>query len=163
MLTLYLIRHGKAEDLFPDEKRKLTAKGLKLVRRIAEHVTERFPKPALLFSSPLARARETAEPFAEGWKCGETLIVDWLTPNSPPSVVLSRLREEVASRLAGKANPVVALVGHMPNLGLVLSALTTGLPARELGMPKGGVALVELEALEPGAGSLRWLLTPESL
>jgi phosphohistidine phosphatase len=153
-MQLYLIRHGEAEGPEkPEAERALTEEGLETVRKIASHVTSHASAPTHLFISPLKRAQQTAEFFADAWQLsGET--ADWLLPSTPASIVL----EQLAQR-----NTPAALVGHLPNLGLVLSSLVWGMPAREISIPKGGTALLEVTGWEPGAAKLRWLLSPDTL
>lgn len=154
-MNLYLIRHGVAEDIArTDGERRLTKEGLKEVQKIAREVNERSKKPDRLFSSPLVRAQQTAEPFSERWKL-KVELVDWLTPGASPSEVLKALEKNGPSSFA--------LVGHMPNLGLVLSSLVWGLPPREIVLPKGGVAYLKTKVWEPGEAKLKWMLSPELL
>lgn len=138
----------------PDEARRLTARGREDVRRMAEHLGTLGRRPARLFASPLVRARETAEEFARIWGLSIE-FVDWLCPGVPPSRTLEELR--------GLQPADLALVGHMPNLGLLLGLLTWGLPPKEVAIAKGGVALLKIAALEPGDAVPRWLLTPDAL
>lgn len=154
-MHLYLIRHGESEEGdMSDEERALTPAGHQAVKTIARHITELPDEPTAIFSSPLRRALETARAFSEGWE----LIpqsVDWLRPSAEPSRVLAELSET--------RHETVALVGHLPNLGLVMSTLLCGLPPREMSLPKGGVAHLEVNAWEPGAAKICWLLTPDLL
>ena len=52
------------------------------------------------------------------------------------------------------------LVGHEPDLSLMVSALTGG---GQLELRKGGLALVDLPADEGRDGALLWLLPPRVL
>jgi phosphohistidine phosphatase len=154
-MNLYIIRHGVAEDdARTDAERALTKEGLKEVQKMARQVSELTKKPDRLFVSPYLRARQTAEPFSERWKL-KSEIAPWLTPGSGVSEVLDRLNESPEQS--------IALVGHMPNLGLVLSALVWGLPPREIVLPKGSVALLKMKKWEPGEAKLKWLLSPDLL
>jgi len=154
-MNLYLIRHGVAEDMArTDEERRLTKEGLKEVIKVARYVTNLKKGPQRLLSSPLIRAKETAEPFAEFWKM-KIEIVDWLTPEVSASEALKNLGKLTEESFA--------LVGHMPNLGLTLSALVGGLPPREMVMPKAGVAFLKTKVWEPGEAKLKWLISPDLL
>lgn len=154
-MHLYLIRHGESEEkAIPDEERVLTPAGFQAVRKIARYVTELPDEPTALFSSPLRRAVETARVFSDGWEI-PVQTVDWLLPPVEPSRVLEELR---------KMNyETMALVGHLPNLGLILGTLVWGLPPKETTLPKGGVALLHVSNYEPGCAKIRWLLTPDLL
>lgn len=153
-MELYLIRHGEAEGPeIPDMERALTAAGRKAIGRMAAHVGTHGPIPTHLFVSPLKRAQESAAIFADSWRVTPE-TVDWLQPSTPPSTVLHELAGLKAT---------AALVGHLPNLGLVLSGLVWGMPPREITLPKAGVALLEAESWEAGTAKMHWLLSPESL
>lgn len=154
-MYLYLIRHGESEGMEkPDAERELTPQGLADVEKIAQHITAQVPRPTKLFSSPLKRAVQTAEFFEKGWNLSVE-IQDWLVASAPASQVLDALKQYTDADCA--------LVGHLPNLGLVLGTLVWGPPAKEIVIPKGGVAHLNVEALEPGAAKMRWLLTPETI
>ena len=154
-MNLYLIRHGVAEDTArTDAERALTKEGLKEVQKIAREVGLRAKNPERLFVSPYLRARQTADPFSERWKL-KPEIARWLMPGAEVSDVLENLEE--------CAEESIALVGHMPNLGLVLSALVWGLPPREIVLPKGGVAFLKTKTWKPGEAKLKWLLNPDLL
>lgn len=150
-MFLYLIRHGEAED-GPEQQRVLTQNGKDGVEQLAQKITAGSEAPALLLASPLIRAIQTAQAYQSLWDV-PLEIVDWLLPLAGPSRVLQELK-------ALPRNPV-ALFGHLPCLGLVLSALVEGLPPRDIDLPKGGAALLQLEHYEPGAAKLEWLLAPE--
>ena len=57
------------------------------------------------------------------------------------------------------------MVGHRPGLHELAANLLTGeADGVEVTIKKGGVACIRFDgAVEPGAGELRWLLTPEVL
>jgi phosphohistidine phosphatase SixA len=58
---------------------------------------------------------------------------------------------------------VVAIVGHEPSLSTFASWLISARPESHLVLKKGGACFLELPAVEPGAGTLEWLLTPKQL
>lgn len=153
-MELYLIRHGEAEGPeIPDMERALTPAGRDSIRKMAAHVTTHGSIPTHIFVSPLKRAQQTAAIFADKWQVTPE-TVDWLQPSTPPSTVLSKL---------AAVETTVALVGHLPNLGLVLSGLVWGLPAREISIPKAGIAFLEANSWEAGKAKMHWLLSPETL
>jgi phosphohistidine phosphatase len=154
-MNLYIIRHGIAEVLArTDAERALTKEGLKEVQKVAREVSERARKPERIFVSPYLRAKQTAEPFSERWKI-KAEIAPWLMPGAEVSDVLQSLEDCPEESFA--------LIGHMPNLGLVLSALVWGLPPREIALPKGSVALLKTKSWKPGEAKLKWLLNPDLL
>jgi phosphohistidine phosphatase SixA len=72
-----------------------------------------------------------------------------------PSLVLQELRKY--------SEEGIALVGHLPNLGLLLGSLVWGLPPKEVVIPKGGVGFLNLFSWDPGTAKLKWVLTPDVL
>lgn len=168
-INLYLIRHGDAETDKPDEVRSLTQIGRETVQKVAKLITKRAEPPAIILCSPLKRAVETAEFFAKGWKV-KVERVEWLRADVEPSVVIEELRNYFETFILRASPDVrrdesrsqsVALVGHLPNLGLLMGVLLWGLPPKEIVIPKAGVAYLTLSAPEPASARLKWLVTPE--
>ncbi|HEY1612472.1 MAG TPA: histidine phosphatase family protein [Rhizomicrobium sp.] len=66
MARLYLVRHGRAEAGFGDSiDPPLDSTGIAQAREVATHLSPLGPLAIL--TSPLARARQTAEPLARLW------------------------------------------------------------------------------------------------
>lgn len=113
--------------------------------------------PDRVLTSPLVRARQTAQILTDvaGWPQAEE--APELSPGEPaPSVLL----------LLGKGHSkLVAVVGHQPGLGTLLTACLLG-AGRDLPieMKKNAVACLSFEG-PPRAGSaaLKWLATPRML
>lgn len=108
-----------------------------------------------ILSSPLLRARQTAEILGNAWKLA-VADEDGLG-NGEHAQVIETLRGVNAGR--------VALVGHEPWMSELLSVLLTGDPSLVASeFKKGAAALVDCDAT-PGAGNfhLRWLIQPGAL
>lgn len=155
-MLLWLIRHGECElTAASDAERRLTAEGRADVAKVAARVqAARRPAPELVFTSPLQRARQSAEIFNAYWG-RELRIAEFLQPHVEPSKVLLALRPQ--------GNRDVALFGHMPNLGLLLATLIWGLPPREAVVPRGAAALLDLSEWEPGKARLLEFFKPEEI
>jgi len=152
-MNLYLIRHGESEEgMQPDDERSLTSKGRDDSKKVATWVSKISEPPSIIFSSPLKRALETAQTFAKTWQL-PVVRVDWLRASVEPSKVISEI-----SKIAGQN---FALVGHLPNMGLLLGTLVWGLPPKEVVIPKCGVAFLTLASIKPGTARLRWMIAPE--
>jgi phosphohistidine phosphatase len=110
-------------------------------------------RPDLVISSPLPRARQTANLFVEGVRLvRRPLADDRLRPGAEWAHMA---RAMTADRDARR----VLFVGHEPDLSAAV-ALLTG--ARAVRLRAGGVACVEFPGIpEPGAGELAWLLDPD--
>ena len=148
-MTLYLLRHGIAdwpEWNRPDDERPLTAKGKKEMRRMAKFLRKLRVSPAQILSSPLPRARQTAQIAAEHLELELREEVDL-----GPGFNLAKLRK-IISRQSGAD---LMLVGHEPDFSAVIRALTGG----EVKLKKGGLARIDLA--EGGERArLIWLLPP---
>jgi len=155
---IYLVRHGVAEergDAWPDDaKRPLTDDGMSRMRKSVRGLARVGVSCDVVLTSPLVRARQTAEIVAAGLTPRPSLVtVDSLAPDGSFAAVIADLE-----KYARKAR--IALVGHEPNIGELAARLIGSRHAVEF--KKGAVCRVDLEALPPsGPGQLRWLLTPK--
>lgn len=162
-MRLYLVRHAIAVDresplVVSDAARELTPEGVQKMRRNAAALRQHGVKLGEVWTSPLLRARQTAEILAEELG-NEALVhtVKSLEPNGHFEELLARLDENAGL-------DAVALVGHEPFLGEFTSFLIGG--PRNLSIPfkKGGVACIEIEEFKPPLrGQLCWLLTPKQM
>lgn len=159
-MTLYLVRHAIAEprgDEWPDDSlRPLTDRGRKRMRQIAQHLSARGVEVERVLTSPLVRARQTADLLAPVWARAATPRgVDALAPGVAPARVAGALRAHAG------AGPL-CVVGHEPGLG-ELAAWLLG-SAKPLPFRKGGAACLEAPvSLTRGSATLVWLATPRLL
>lgn len=113
-MDLILWRHAEAEEGFPDDKRRLTAKGQKQAAKMAQWLTARLPKHFVLLASPATRTQETACALASKFLTSEAtgLAAD------PDSILTA----------AGwpRAAQAVVIVGHQPTLGMTAARLLAG-------------------------------------
>jgi phosphohistidine phosphatase len=111
---------------------------------------------SLVLTSPLVRARQTAEILARGLTSVPTVeVTNALIPGQPPARMVEALSGHSRSRS-------VALVGHEPGLG-ELAAWLVG--AREpLLFKKGGVCRIDVASLPPvPPAQLTWFAWPKML
>lgn len=155
-MRVYFLRHGKAEDRAEwqgrDADRPLTPEGEEIMRREAEALRAMGLAPDVIVTSPLARARRTAEIVADGLGLSGRLVED---DRLAPGFDLDRLEQVFASRAPGART--VLVVGHEPDFSETVSALIGG---GDVVMKKGGLARVDVAAPAAGGGRLEWLLTP---
>lgn len=153
---LYLLRHGIAVPHgapgMSDDDRPLTSKGEDHLKSIAAGLKQLGIEPNKIFTSPLPRAKKTAEIVAKALKLDDRLEdADALRPGASA--------DSIRKWLKTRAEDVVMLVGHNPNLtdllGLLLGLKSNPLPFE---LKKGGVA--ELRADDQGAYTLQWLAVP---
>lgn len=149
MKRVYFLRHGEADwpDWNrPDDERPLTKHGRKEIKRVAKFLRRVGAEPRLIFTSPLARAAQTAEIAAQRL-CLEVGREEMLGKEFNVEKFRSLMR-------ACQVDSFV-IVGHEPDFSRVIAELT----GARVVLAKGGVALVELEDAA-GEGSLRWLFPP---
>jgi phosphohistidine phosphatase len=159
-MILYIVRHGIAVDRSdpnspPDPERPLTARGIKKTRLAALGLAKLDIKPDPFITSPLIRAVQTAEIFAEALSFPPSKIrsSEHLKPAADPAEFLKEL-----SRL--KAKEVICF-GHAPHLDTMISQLA-GARGVFTSMKKAGVACFERGASQ-GHWELLWLVTARTL
>lgn len=156
---IYLVRHGVAEEATietGDAERALTQEGRRKMKDVARGLQVLGVAPEALLTSPLRRARETAEVLHAVLGGSKPRILEALENGHPA--------EAVAGGLPAKASMIV-LVGHQPSLGELASYLLTGSPGLvPLPFRKGGAAAISVAGLPLRIpGTLEWLLTPKQL
>lgn len=129
-MELVLWRHAEAEIGEPDLGRKLTARGEKQARRVAEWLHAQLPDSARIFVSPATRAQQTAQALAD-ISPRKFRTVDRIAPGASVNDVL------IAVDWPNAKAPIV-VVGHQPTLGEVASFLLTG-EASDWPVKKAGV------------------------
>jgi phosphohistidine phosphatase len=157
-VRLYFLRHGKAAARGDwhkaDGLRPLTDEGERLMAAETPAVGRFTPGLELIVTSPLARARRTAELVADGLGLRDVLVDDERLGHGLDAEVLARI---VADH-AGVENLMV--VGHEPDLSLTIAELIGG---GRVDMKKGGLARVDVRGPGLDGGVLAWLLTPSQL
>jgi phosphohistidine phosphatase len=164
-MNLYLLRHGvaaaKDDPAFEsDSERPLTKKGVKKFRKAARGIERLGIKLDVILSSPLVRARQTANIVAAVLnKQSDIEEIPELAPESLPEQLTSAL-----NNVRDKEH--VMLVGHEPFLGKFAALLVNGKNNSDPVIPlkKGGICRIEIEP-HPSTrpGKMHWLLTPKQL
>ncbi len=161
-MDLLIVRHAIAYDRDParwhdDAERPLSPAGIRRARRAAAGLKKLTSRPGRLLTSPLVRARQTAQILIDvaGWPRAEE--IQELSPEEPAAAVLTVLARD--------RSKVIAVVGHQPGLGQLLAVCLLGAGAElPIEMKKNAVACVSFEG-KPRAGhaALKWLATPRML
>ena len=158
-MKLLLVRHAAAVPSgtpgVPDDERPLTPKGRAKFRAAATGLASITDRPDALLTSPLPRARATAEIAARAFKRIEPTIEPALAHGSVDGIV--------AALGAHPPGATVAIVGHEPTLSALLARLLGAARGEPLAFKKGGAALVDLPDGPSGAGRLIWFLKPRLL
>lgn len=131
-MRVFLVRHAHSDPGDPDELRPLSTRGRDEARALAERLAAHSTPPELVLSSPLLRARETADAIAHASSV-ELRVDDRLAPGATPELFQAALDDADAD--------VVAAVGHQPDCSEIARALT----GEDPGFPTAGVAELEVE------------------
>jgi phosphohistidine phosphatase len=160
-IELYLVRHAIAAERGPnypdDRERPLTSEGVARFKQVVEGLKDFDVKLDLVLTSPLTRARHTADLLVAGVAGKPRLeALEALAPGGRMPAVL-----EAIAKYA-KRYKHIALVGHEPDLGELTMRLLRARGTIEF--KKGAVCCLELDGAMPsGPGTLRWHLPPRAL
>jgi len=147
----YLMRHGEAKTEGEEPARSLSERGREEVRLVALHAAAAGVQVAEILHSGKLRARQTAEILADYLRPQRgTREIEGLGPNDDP--------EKAKAELEAASEPLM-IVGHLPHLSLLASALILGGSKTDL-IQLGSGAMVCLVRTKE-AFLLEWLLTPE--
>lgn len=130
-MLVFLVRHAHSEPGDPDELRPLSERGQAEAQALADRLAGHETPPRLVLSSPLLRARQTAEHVARGVRA-EARVENRLAPGATAEL----LRESVV----GLEGPVAA-IAHQPDCSEIALALTGSDP----GFAPAGVAELEID------------------
>ncbi|CEJ44999.1 phosphohistidine phosphatase SixA [Umezakia ovalisporum] len=163
-MQLYLIRHGIAEEKQPDikdEDRRLTQKGRQKTEKVARKIKKLGLQFDVILTSPLVRARQTAEILV-----ANKLSTDWeesfhLAPNGHIHRWLNEWLEP--KNYAQKSQ--IALVGHEPCLSNWAEILLWGEVKNSLVLKKTGMIGIKLPEMGSplGRSQMFWLIPPRYL
>lgn len=161
-MDLYLVRHAIAEprdaERWPDDsQRPLSSDGSELFRFASRGLRRLGIGVEAVLTSSYLRALQTALILAEeaGWPDAELCQAF-----EPPSGV-----DAAVHVLESRPESSLAAVGHQPELAELASfLLATSEHAVRLELKKGGVMCLHFpERPAPGAGILRWSVSPKIL
>jgi phosphohistidine phosphatase len=137
--------------------RPLTDLGKEEVEAMARVLAQLGVKPDAILTSPLVRARETAEVVAAELRVAKPAVSDELAPEGSLSGVLNDILN------AGRPKQVL-LSGHMPGVGRMVGYLVWAEPEAVVPFRTAAICRVDLpdDSPFPGYGDLRWLLPPRT-
>jgi len=163
-MDLYILRHGKAEErsasIRSDAKRKLAESGIREMAGIANCLELLDLRLDHLVSSPLKRAKQTADIAAKTLLSKKKSVTVWdeLKPEIDVEKTIRRLKSL-------KPDSSVMLVGHEPHLSTLIANLISAAPGGVgISLKKGGFAHVRISSTTRNPmGSLRSILTPKQM
>jgi phosphohistidine phosphatase len=144
-MQLYLLRHADADTpAARDAERALSEKGIAQAKGVARFLAEHGIRPALVLSSPIRRAHETACLVST-----EVRVAPWLSCGFEPAVAL----EEIA---ALRQHASVLLVGHEPDFSELAAYLLGLATPTAFHVRKASLTLIELDIFKPRAARLEF-------
>ncbi len=171
-MKILLVRHAQAEnadclrqDSASDNLRPLTAEGRRKMEKSVKGLKKVLPRGSVIVTSPLTRARQTADVLAEGLRL-PVIEADVLNPAAGVEKVLAWLSSHKAQRSKGsqeKSKGVIVLVGHEPQLGRLLGYLLTGTRRSIMKLKKGSATLVTCKLGQVRSARMHWSLTGKQL
>ncbi len=158
MNELYILRHGIAVDPgtpgIADDERPLTPKGEKRIREIAQGLNKLKLKLDRIATSPLPRARGTAEIVAEVLEIPRLVEVASVLKVGNSATTIARWLEE-------RAEDRLMIVGHNPSVSELVSLLVHGTPQPMIcDLKKGGMAALSRMSVTQDMYELSWIATP---
>jgi len=161
LIELYVIRHGIADDAAEhngkDEERQLTKKGREKVIGTTKYLRSRDIALDTVISSPLVRARETAEIVCRECSSPKKIAVtNLLSPDGSYSELIAYLNLQKSDH--------IAIVGHEPFLSGFVSYCLSQSNQPFLRIKKAGIALINCNGqIKPGKCELAWLMGPSQM
>lgn len=161
-MRLYIVRHAIAAARgtpgLADDERPLTEEGVTKMKKAAPGLARIGAIPDLILTSPLVRARQTAEIIQKALGNKIPLrAAEALSPSGTREAIYEEIRRNAKSE-------ALMLVGHQPSLGELAGALAWGSAEHYVELKKGGMCALDLEQLSPvPRGTLLFLLTPSIL
>jgi phosphohistidine phosphatase len=152
MLRLYFFRHGVAQPRdtpeIMDHQRRLTEIGAQRVWRAARALKLLGVKPSRLYSSPLMRARQTADILGQVLGVAVQVRTE-VGPGFNAAAAAALIRD------MGRDDEAI-FVGPEPDFSQTICELTGAL----IELKKGGMARVDITTYHPLRGRLVWLVAP---
>ncbi len=156
-MLVFVIRHAAAAtsgSFARDCERPLTNDGIERMKRVAKGLKKIGVEVQSVFSSPFVRARETAEIVAK-----EIMAKPQVTECA--ELAGGRGAKEALGFIAKTNAEQIAVVGHEPQLGDLVSLMVAGNSKTIVDMKKASVSCVECEGkAAAGEGILLWHLVP---
>lgn len=161
MKTLFIFRHAKSswDDVsLADFERPLNERGMRAAPFMGKFMREKGFDPAIIYSSPAVRARQTAQLVREAANFSSDInFEERIYEASPRSLV------EVVSEIDDPCETAM-IVGHNPGIEGFIHLLTGDLEP----MPTAALAVIDLDINEwkeivDGCGQLQSVFRPRNL
>jgi phosphohistidine phosphatase len=155
-MQVYFLRHGEAEKKGQgeDAERPLSKDGIARMKEEAAAIAGFDLGIDLIITSPLVRARQTADIMARELHLRDTLAIDdRLAPGFGRDALVTVLKKHTGRKS-------LMLVGHEPDFSETIAACIGG---GRIECGKGGLARVDIDDPSTLRGTLLWLIPPRLL
>lgn len=157
-MQIILVRHADAENtITSDFARKLTDKGHKQSKKLARYLSEICIKADVILTSPLVRAKETAEYLNKKLSPEIFTEDETLACGMHPEDACSLIRSQPED--AGS----IIMVGHEPDLSSLAAYLCGMRDSLNFKMKKCACAIFETDTAGKGKCVLNMLVSPNYL
>lgn len=164
-MKLVLFRHGIAMDRelallqnIDDSKRPLVPRGRERTEKMAKFLKDSDEEFDLIVSSPLHRARQTAEILCQHVKYKKLMECPELVPSAPSQAFAQWLKTHAQGVTR------ILVVGHEPQLSVFASWCLAGSAESFIDLKKSGIICLEVEALDQisaKSADLLWVTSPK--
>lgn len=159
-MELYFLRHGIAtpkEQGGPDGERPLVAEGIRKTQIAAEALRKLEINFDRILTSPLVRARQTADIVANALQAQARLEeLDELAGEPVKDLVRALAKFKGSERLL--------LVGHQTQMGDAIAYLLGAKDGAQVDLKKSGICMIEVDSMPPKSpATLRWMLSPKHM
>lgn len=164
---MILFRHGLAMDRqeslamkMEDLLRPLVPRGRERTQKMAKALKKMNLSIDLIVTSPLVRAKQTAEILFQYCSVSEIHECTELVPSAPPMAFAQWLKN------TGKRATCVLAVGHDPQLSVFASWAIAGTTTSMIDLKKSGMICLEVESFEDlsaRSAMLKWVVQPKNL
>jgi len=144
-MMVFIARHGKAHRdsaSGTDRDRALKPRGRRQAAFLGEQLAALVERPGAVLMSPFVRTVETATIIADALDL-EALVDERLICDAPPDAAMDLIAEYTSLGV------VPCLVGHNPQVSVVVSALLGGVAGMPVGMRTGELAALVSDAPQP--------------
>lgn len=159
-MNVYLFRHGIALDIgengiSSDEDRELSKEGTDKTKKITSALTKIKCSPKRIISSPLTRARQTAQIAAEAFGL-KVEVSEIMNVSSPVKTTIQWLCKQ--------PDEDIMLTGHNPHMEILASCLISGDDMADIRLKKASICKISFNGkVNPEEGRLEFLMQPAQL
>lgn len=157
-MEVYLVRHGQPFSAEEDPERRLNSYGVEQCRLTGTLLKQLNLSADVLFCSPKARARQTADIISNSisYPPEDINVTPMLEPNAPASLFVKHLQTY-------NINDRVLIAGHLPSLSNIVSTLLNKTSSITIHFEPSSICRVDIGNISIESGTIRWLLMPEHI